>query len=517
MTVIEMDRETAGAAGRQPSILDVLIIGAGFSGVGAAIKLLERGITNFRLYEKSAGIGGTWWENVYPGAACDIPSHLYCYSFEPNPHWTKLYSPQPEIQAYIEHCADKYGVRPFMQFGVMVRALAFEARGGLWRADFADGRSVRARHVINATGGLHKPLIPDLPGRDRFCGAQMHTARWDTAHDFRDKRVAVIGSAASAIQVIPELARIARKVTVFQRTPNYIVPREDRPYSAFRKRLFARFPWLLRAYRWMIFNRLESFVFPIICDPKIRAKRTEQVKDYIRQQTDDPALQAALLPDYELGCKRILLSDDYYETLQRGNVELVTQPAERISPGAVVAADGRSREVDAIVYATGFDLRGHQLAIDVTGPGGRRLAQVWDDHAEAYCGATIAGFPNYYMTTGPNTGVGTTSVVYMAEHSIRWILDCIETAGADKLLSVRPEAQKRYNEEIHAALATRVWSTGCKSWYRREDGRIETLYPHNARTFARQMAEVRLEDFELTVKPRVAATSLPLKTAGASS
>lgn len=508
MNVIELNASTAGSHRRKSEVLDVLVIGAGFSGVCAAIKLLEKGITNFRLFEKSGGIGGTWWENVYPGAACDIPSHLYCYSFEPNPNWSKLYPAQAEIQAYIEHCADKYGIRPYMEFGAQIRALVFEDNTGLWRAEFADGRRVHARHVVNASGGLHKPSIPDFEGRAGFRGAQMHTAKWDRAYDFAGKRVAVIGSAASAVQLVPELAKVAKHLTVFQRTPNYIVPRLDRPYTEARKRLFARNPWLMRLYRWLIFTRLDVYVFPIISNAKIRARRGEQVKQYIRSQIADPAMQKALEPDYELGCKRILLSDDFYQALQRDNVELVTRAAARIAPEGVVAVDGRLHEADVIVYATGFDLPGHQQSIPITGPGGRTLAQAWADHAEAYQGASVAGFPNYYLVTGPNTGVGTTSVVFMAEQSLRWILECIETAGNDGLLSVKPEAQQRYNEALHAALATRVWATGCKSWYKRADGRIETLYPHNARSFAKQMRQVRLADFELRRKrPAVAAVS----------
>ncbi|WP_136657547.1 NAD(P)/FAD-dependent oxidoreductase [Nitratireductor sp. XY-223] len=471
-------------------MLDVLIIGAGFAGICAGIKLRQAGIERFRIYDKADGIGGTWWNNVYPGAACDIPSHLYCYSFEPNPHWSRLYSPQDEIQAYIEGCADKYGLRPHLSLGREIRALRYDDETATWEAEFTDGERVHARFVINGSGGLHRPSTPQFKGAERFRGITMHTAEWDRDFDPTGKDIAIIGSAASAIQVLPAIADRAKSISLYQRTPNYILPRNDFAYSDRWKRLFRRFPLLNRLHRLMIFYRLELFVYPIITRGEYRAKRMEEARRYIKVMTRGRKVRAAMVPDYEMGCKRMLISDDFFDALNADNVELVPQPIEEITETGIISSDGGERPFDAIVYATGFDMEGHLFGIDITGENGITLRRAWNDGAQAYRGVMAPGFPNYFMATGPNTGVGTASVVYMIEQSIGWIMKCIRRAGADKVVSVTPEATAAYNSRIQAAFPDTVWTSGCQSWYRKPDGRIEILYPHDARSYRRQMKRV---------------------------
>jgi cation diffusion facilitator CzcD-associated flavoprotein CzcO len=491
-----MDR----AVSESEQVLDVIILGAGFGGVCAAIKLLERGIDNFRVYDKAAGIGGTWWHNTYPGAACDIASHLYCYSFEPNPNWSRKYSPQPEIQAYIEHCVDKYGVRPHIRLNTAIEEFRFDEGRNLWVAQLSDGTHAVGRHVIFASGGLHLPAWPDIPGMHDFAGPGMHSAEWNHDVDFTGKRVAVIGSAASAIQLIPELAKVVAHLDVYQRTPNYVAPRRDRAFTEREKARFARWPWLGKLYRRLLFLRGEFLLFPVVKTrgPSGWRDRLEGfVKKHIRESVKDRVMARAMTPDYPLGCKRILIADNFYQAMNRDNVALVTAAIDRIEANAVVTADGQRHPADIIVYATGFDLENYLRKTEVIGPGNVKLSELWAELPRAYKGAFIPGMPNFYMTTGPNTGVGTTSVVYMIEAQLKLIMQAIEAAGREKLIAVTDAANDRYNLEIREALQDTVWAGDCLSWYKRPDGEITTLYPYNARTFLRDHRKLEPEDFEL--------------------
>lgn len=484
----------------EPGVLDVAILGAGFGGICAAIKLRERGIDNIRIFEKAAGIGGTWWHNTYPGAACDIASHLYCYSFEPNPNWSRKFSPQPEIQAYIEHCAEKYDVKRHIQLNTAVEEFRFDEDRKLWVAQLADGSNIAAHHVIFASGGLHLPAFPDIPGMGKFAGPSMHSAEWDHSVDFNGKRVAVIGSAASAIQLIPELAKVAAQLDVYQRTPNYIAPRNDREFTEKEKARFARVPWLSRLYRRALFLRGEHILFPVVKTKgpsRWRRSLEQMVRGHISRSVKNETTRKALTPDYPMGCKRILIADNFYPAMNRPNVSLVTDPIARIDEDAVVTANGDRHPADIIVYATGFDLENYMRKTEVVGPGGVKLSELWTDIPTAYKGAFIPGMPNFYMTTGPNTGVGTTSVVYMIEAQLQLILQAIDTAGMDKLIKVREEANTRYNREIREALQDTVWAGDCLSWYKRPDGEISTLYPYNARTFLKDHKQLQKADFEV--------------------
>jgi cation diffusion facilitator CzcD-associated flavoprotein CzcO len=489
---------------KQP--LDVLVIGAGFSGICAGIKLLEQGISNFRIYEKSEGIGGTWYDNTYPGAACDVPSHFYCYSFEPNPNWSRIYSPQAEIQAYIEHCADKYKVRPHIENGAKVTEMRLDEKRGIWQVSFANGDVIDARHIINGYGGLHKPSVPNFAGRDSFAGPTMHTARWDHSVDFNNKRVAIIGSAASAIQIIPELAKVVENLTVFQRTPNFIAPRGDRSYTDAEKKRFARWPRLQRLYRWFLYKRMDLILYPITKKGSKAGKvGSDKVMQYMRASVKDSALHEMLEPHYEMGCKRILLSDDLYGSLNRDNVVLESSGIDKIEPSGIRSQDGSLHEADIIVFATGFDIDGHVRSIDIYGSDGQSLVDAWVEGPEGYCGSCVAGFPNYWMVTGPNTGVGTTSVVYMIEQSIEFITRMIRSAGINNLASVKQSAQDEFNKGIYAALDQSVWASGCDSYYITETGKITTLYPHNASAYKKQLHQAGLQDFDV-VEPSEGAS-----------
>jgi cation diffusion facilitator CzcD-associated flavoprotein CzcO len=483
------------------SILDVIVIGAGFAGVGTAIKLRERGFNNFRVYEKAAGIGGTWWHNSYPGAACDIASHLYCFSFEPNPNWSRKFSPQAEIQAYIEHCADKYDVRKYIQLNTGVDGVYFQEDCQLWLARLSNGEEVLARHVIFCTGGLHLPAYPDIPGREDFAGHSMHSATWNHSVDMTDKRVAVIGSAASAIQLIPELAKIAGQVDVYQRTANYIAPRGDREFSAREKARFARWPLWHRLYRQLIFLRGEFLLFPVV-KTKQRSRWRERVQAYITRHIQSSVKEVRtrklLTPNYPLGCKRILIADNFYEAINRDNVTVIGEGIDSIAEHGLVTADGRFHEADVLVYATGFDVDNYMYATEVVGPNKLKLSEMWAEKPTAYKGAFVPGLPNLYFMSGPNTGVGTTSVVYIIEAQLQLIMQALEAGGKDKLIQVSDTANTIYNDKLREALQNTVWAGDCKSWYKREDGEIVTLYPHDARTFRKEHRHLQVGDFQIS-------------------
>ena len=479
-----------------PEPLDVLVIGAGFSGVCAGIKLREAGITNFAIYDKTDGIGGTWWLNTYPGAACDIQSHFYSYSFEQNPDWSRLYAPQPEIQAYIEHCAEKYGVRPHIHLTRKIESVILEEASGLWLTTFEDGEVVKSRFVINGSGGLHEPSYPDVKGFGSFRGVTMHTARWDHSFDPAGKRIGIVGSAASAIQAVPQLAKVAAHLDLYQRTANYIAPRLDFAYSPEQKAAYIEDPSLIKADRDDMYWDRENRLYPIVKNETIRHRAAEDIKAFMRAQVTKTQYHEALTPNYELGCKRILISDDFYPALNRDTVDLITSPIGEITETGIITEDGQHHEYDAIIFATGFDLQGHQFALDLRGEGGLKLSDWWKGGAEAYRATMVPHFPNYFLVTGPNAGVGTTSIVHLIEQSIGWIVEAIKLTGDDLSISVGEDITREFNAEIQKELSQTVWASGCKSWYLTEDGRIETLFPGNAQAFEAQMESVKLNEVD---------------------
>jgi cation diffusion facilitator CzcD-associated flavoprotein CzcO len=484
-------------------VLDVLIIGAGFAGICMGVRLLEAGIENFRIFDKAPKVGGTWFFNSYPGAACDVASHFYCFSFEPNPDWSRKFSPWNEIQEYAENCVDKYGLRSHIKHGREVSSTRFNDQAGLWEVSFTDGSVFQAHHVINGCGGLHVPSIPEFEGAQRFEGQSWHSSEWRHEIDLRGKRVAVIGSAASAVQIVPEIAKLAKHVYLFQRTANYIVPRDDCAYSDSQKRRFRRWPWLLKLYRLFLFLRYELLIYPIVKTHRRNIQRMygmRQFHHYLGNCVSDPGLREKLTPDYPLGCKRILISDNFYQTFNRANVSLVTTEISHMTAHGVQTVDGVEHAADIIVYATGFDTQSSVPKGSVVGPDGFDLSSAWRDAPVAYEGSMVAGFPNYYFVTGPNTGVGSTSVIFMIEQQANLIISCIQAGGRGKLVSPSSAAMRAYDEEIQGALSGTVWATSCSSWYKRDDGRITVLYPYNGMTFRRRHKKPNWADLEIKTK-----------------
>jgi cation diffusion facilitator CzcD-associated flavoprotein CzcO len=480
--------------------LDALVIGSGFAGICVGKRLLDAGIRNFRIVDKAPKVGGTWYWNSYPGAACDVMSHFYSFSFEPNPDWSRKYSPWNEIQAYSEHCVDSYGLRPFIEPQMAVELSRFDDETGLWEVTFTDGTQTQTRHVIDGTGGLHVPMIPNIPGAESFEGEQWHSSLWRHDVDLSNRRIAVIGSAASAVQIVPEIAITAARVNLFQRTANYVIPRYDRSYHGFEKWCFRYLPFYGKLYRLALFLRYDWLAYPIVKTSTENIQRRYAkwlFRKLLKKSIPDRVLRAKLTPDYPMGCKRILISDNFYSALTRENVSLITEGIERITPRGVKTIDGKEHPADVLVFATGFDTQGHHIDQRIVGPNGRSLSEAWSDTPVAYEGCMVAGFPNYHFVTGPNTGVGSTSVIFMIEQSANMIINCIQAAGEDGLIAPKKEAMEAYDAEIQTALAETVWAASCSSWYKRDDGRITILYPYNAQTFRRRHKTLRADHFEI--------------------
>jgi cation diffusion facilitator CzcD-associated flavoprotein CzcO len=469
----------------------IVIIGAGFGGIGMAIALKKAGFHDFVVLEKSEDLGGTWHHNQYPGCACDVPSPLYSYSFELNPSWSRLFAPQQEIWDYLRMCARKYGVDEHIRYGRTVEHLDWDDGARRWNIptsrddgdtrDDGDGvgraEDYRARAVVAGAGALHLPSVPDIPGAERFGGPAFHSAQWDRSLDLGGKRVAVIGTGASAIQFIPEIAKRAGHLDVFQRTPPWIHPRPDAPLPARVREVLAASPLAARVARDTFYWLLEARAFGFVVSPKLMAPLEEMARRHIKRQIADPELRAAVTPDYTIGCKRILLSSNYYPALQRPNVDLITDDITGITETAVITADGTAHETDVIIYATGFRVVESVTGLNVAGRDGRKLTP---DTLEAYHGITLAGFPNFFMLLGPNTGLGHTSVVFMIESQIQHIMSCLRRLARDQAgtIEVREPVVRRYNRELQQRLRRAVWSEGgCRSWYLDADGVNRALWP----------------------------------------
>ncbi len=473
----------------------IAVIGAGLGGLCMAIKLREAGYSDCTVYEKAASVGGTWRDNTYPGIACDVPSHLYSYSFDLNPDWSHAYSPGAEIQAYTRACVDKYGIAGQIKLGTEIVRCRFDGRQ--WQLESAAGQTFTADVLISAMGGLHLPRLPDIDGRESFAGAAFHTARWDHDVDLDGKRIAVIGSAASAVQVVPEIAGQAGRLYVFQRTPNWIIPRRDKAYSAFRRMCLRKVPGLARVYRWVLYWLAESR-WPAFRNDSL-AGRLGKLWPlwHLRRQVSDKALRAKLTPDYPLGCKRILRSDDFYPVLLRDNVELVTEPIVRIEPGAIATADGRTTDVDVIVYATGFKVFDVTGGTEIVSAAGQSLAGRWARGIEAHRTVAVPGFANFFMLMGPNSALGHNSVIFMIEAQVRYIVQCLDAMRRRGWRTIEPrrEAFERYESQLLEDLDKTVWTGGCSSWYQDSHGRVFTLWPHTATRYWQSLRKFRPGEF----------------------
>ncbi len=458
---------------------EVIIVGTGFAGQCMAIKLREAGFDSVLLLERAATVGGTWRDNHYPGAACDIPSHLYSFSFELNPDWSRTYPGQGEIYSYLRNAARKYGLEDRIRFNTLVKGAAFDASTQTWRTD-TDKGSLRSRYLILGTGGLSEPVTPALPGIEEFRGECFHSARWNHAFDLRGKRVAVIGTGASAIQFVPEIAPRVASLSVFQRTPPWIVPRGDRPFTALRKSVNQWVPGIMRLNRWRIHWLNELSALGTVVDPKYMEWGAKVALKHLHAQVQDPVLRAWLTPDYVMGCKRILISDDWYPALQRSNTELVTAGIDHVTPEGVRSVDGRMHRVDAIIFGTGFQATEALSKLSLRGRMGLELNEAWRDGAEAYVGASVSGFPNLFLLTGPNTGLGHNSMVFIIEANVAHIVGALKHArrkGA-AVVEVKREVQAHYNQALQRRLRKSVWVTGCKSWYQdKRSGKVTTLWP----------------------------------------
>jgi cation diffusion facilitator CzcD-associated flavoprotein CzcO len=476
---------------------DVAIVGAGFSGLAMAIQLKKAGRHDFVVLEEADDVGGTWRENTYPGCACDIPSHLYSYSFELNPNWSRQYPLQQEIWDYLRHCAAKYRITPHIRFRTRMAAAEFDDATSTWELTAESGETIRARAVVGALGPLHHPAIPHLLGLDRFAGKKFHSAQWDHGYDLTGKRVAVIGTGASAIQFVPRIAEQAAKLHVFQRTPPWVMPKPDREVTAFERALFRRFPPAQRAFRNLIYWRQELLALGFVVNPRLMRGIERLARRNIRKHIADPKLRRALTPNYVIGCKRILISNDYYPALNRPNVELVTSPIERVREHGVVTADGREHEVDAIIFGTGFHVIDALANQKIVGSNGLKLQDAWADGPQAYHGITVSGFPNLFLLVGPNTGLGHNSIVFMIETQVRHVLHCLSALDRARTINVRESAQRRFNERVQSKLSSTVWQTGCRSWYLDEDGRNRTIWPGFTFSYWWRTRRPKMSDYEV--------------------
>jgi len=490
----------AGKAGAAVDAVDfpVLIVGTGFAGLGMGIALKRAGIDTFTILERADSVGGTWRDNTYPGCACDVQSHLYSFSFEQNPNWTRMFARQPEIKAYLEGVATKYALLPHIRFGAEVVQARYDDTRKHWSVTTRDGHSYTARVLVSGMGGLSTPAYPQLPGIETFAGKAFHSAEWDHDYDLSGKRVAVIGTGASAIQFVPQVQQRAAQLDLYQRTPPWIMPKPDRAIGEGERGLYRRFPLLQRAFRALRYWMLESRVLAFVINPRIMALAERAARHHIRTSIKDPVLRAKVTPDFTFGCKRVLISDDYYPALTQPHVDVITTGIREVRAHSVVTVDGVERPVDCIIYGTGFKAQEPMPRGAIFGRDGVDILDAWKDGAEAYKGTTVAGFPNLFMIVGPNTGLGHSSMVYMIESQVAYVLDAIRQMRAHRLaaVDVKPERQAHYNQAIQQRLERSIWSSGgCKSWYLNENGKNTTLWPGFTFRFRQQVARFDIDSY----------------------
>lgn len=450
----------------------IVIVGAGLSGLCMAIQLKRAGIHSFTLIEKSTEVAGTWFDNSYPGCGCDVPAMLYSFSFAKKYDWTRKYALQPELLDYFRQCADRFGVRSHIRFGEVVESAEFSEETAQWRIKLRGGELLAADIFISAVGQLSRPKIPDLPGRETFAGPQFHTAQWDHAFDPTDRNIAVIGSGASAIQVIPELAKVARHVSVFQRSPTYIAPRGDYEYSALAKACFRFVPGVALLHRWKLF-RTQEHLFQYYergteKNLRFRTWLVMQMREHLPKK-----LWRTVIPKYPAGCKRVLLSDNYLQSLGQENVTVIPEGAAAITSSGVSTGE-KTIPVDAIVYATGFQSTKFLAPMSILGRNGQSLNDYWGERPRTYLGIMVPEFPNFFMLYGPNTNLGHNSIIFMVECQVRWILQCLKRMRAQKsqTAEVTSEATHQYDTLLQQKLGKLVWNEACGNWYKDAEGHI---------------------------------------------
>lgn len=492
-----MSRRPEGGKSVPTRTYDTIIVGAGFTGIGAAIKLSEAGIDDFVILERSDRVGGTWRDNTYPGAACDVPSLLYSYSFVKNPSWSRAYSPADEICRHIEYMVVNTGLEAKIQFGVEVNALTFDEDQGIWTLKAKGRKQFHARTVVMASGPLPDHKWPDIRGIDTYGGHKIHSASWDHEYDFTGKRVAVIGTGASAVQIVPELVKQAEFVKVFQRTPGWVMPRLDGATPAAAKALFAKVPAAQELARQALYWGHEITATAMVWDTPLTGLVARLGKAHLRRAVKDPWLRRQLTPDFRPGCKRMLISSDYYPALQRDNCKLIDWPIATMSPAGIRTSDGVEHHLDCIVFATGYDVHLTGPPYPVTGIGGRSLSDEWVGGAQAYKSINAHGYPNLFLMTGPNSGPGHNSLLVYVEGQIDYAVRGIRTILDENLryLDVREDVQRRYNKSLQKRLTKTTWMSGCSSWYLTADGFNASMYPGFATQYLRQMRDFRFDDY----------------------
>jgi len=467
------------------NIYRVIIIGCGFGGIGMAVSLRRQGISNFILLEKEQSIGGVWRDNTYPGAACDVPSHLYSFSFAPNPRWSSVFSPQAEILDYLQGCVDRLDLQRHIRYGTEVHQAEFDELRGLWKVHTRDGNTLLSKVLITATGQLNRPSIPPLSGLEKFRGTWFHSARWNHRAVLKNKRVAVIGTGASAVQFVPEVAKQVTQLDLFQRSPPYLIPRPERRYTRFEQLLFENIPWLMKLYRASVYFKLESRALAFsrlsaLMQPLVNAPFRRMLK----QQITDTDLQARLTPEYPVGCKRILMSNEYLATIARPNLNLITDDIECIDETGILSSDGKHHPVDIIIFGTGFAATEFLAPMNIVGRRGRDLNQAWKNGAQAYLGITVPGFPNFFMVYGPNTNLGHNSIIYMLESQIAHIMRCLRRMQKEKAntIEINETVFGEFNRRIQQQLQLHVWHQ-CNSWYIDAAGHNSTNWPGFSLTY----------------------------------
>lgn len=475
----------------------IAIIGSGFAGIGMGIKLLEAGIDDFVILERANEAGGTWRDNTYPGAACDVSSHLYSFSFEPNPNWNRMFSGQAEILKYLKHCVKKYGLEKHISFNSNVTGGKYKEDLGIWEIGIENDLPVECRFLINGMGPLNRPSVPDFIGLESFKGDAFHSSEWDHNVDLKGKKVAVIGTGASAIQVVPSIATEVEGLYLFQRTPAWIMPKPDRKMGKIEKWLFNKIPFVQKAYRSFIYGVNELTAFALVYQPKlIKLIQKVSIRN-MKRQVKDVTLQEKLTPKYSMGCKRILLSNNYYPALNRDNVKVVTESIESITEKGILTTNKEDFNVDVIVFCTGFVAAEYPEHFKFYGRDGFELSEQWKNGPEAYLGTTVNGFPNFYFIIGPNTGLGHNSMVFMIESQINYILDSIKKVSVKKAKSieVKNEVQKAFNDKVQNKLRGTIWNSGCASWYLGKNGKNTTIWPGFTFEFWSQSRKIDDSDY----------------------
>ncbi len=480
--------------------LGVVVVGAGFSGLSVAWRLRERGEEDFLVLERGQNVGGVWRENNYPGVACDVPSHLYSLSFAPNPEWDRAFSRGSRIQDYLESVVEKRGLKPWVSLNEELLDAEWDAEAALWRLT-TSRRRLGARVLVSCAGPLTEPIYPEVPGLDLFEGKTLHSARWDHGHDLAGERVAVVGTGASAVQIVPELQPVAGRLYVFQRTPGWVVPRPDRRITEFEKRVLRAFPALTKLYRTgqFLFRDLMSYRM-IRRNPLARRLFQRKSRTFLEKQVPDPELRRKLAPDYEIGCKRVLITNDFYPALTQPNVELVANGLREVRERSVVAVDGTEYAVDTIVFATGYDTTTPAIYKRIRGRDGRSIEEVWDGSPRFHRATAVAGFPNFFNLCGPGTGSGHGSMIWKAEAQTAYVMDALRVMDERGLESVevRPDAQDHYMRWAGDDLDRTVWARGgCQSWYLDEAGKPSLMWPRTMWGFRRMLRRFDPEHYRL--------------------